>query len=139
MSELDSSIDAVKQEEHTLQNKHVRVKADIKQRKNPYLILLILLTVIALVEMNSILPWIFDIPEETIQADIIKLLKSTDGTLQNYRSTTGTYPDTLPADSPKWLIGYKKTLAGYKINTKIDDVLIELERRDEEVIVTRLD
>ena len=79
----------------------------------------------------------FGVPEDTVQADIVTLLKSTDQKLQQIESTTGSLPTSLPPDTPTWLVSYKKTLAGYKIDTQIDGVHVELERRGSKVTINR--
>ena len=87
---------------------------------------------------NQLSSWIFVVPEETVQADIIELLEFTDDKLQRDYGVMGRYPVQLPADAPAALVGFKRTLAGYKLDAQIVDLHIELERDGQSVQTRRI-
>ena len=79
----------------------------------------------------------FGVPEDTAQADVVNLLENSDKQVQDIYFATGEVPAELAAEMPSWLLGYKITLAGYKISTEIDGVVVELERNGESVSINR--
>lgn len=131
MSDLEDAIAAVSRDESQTKN-------NIHATKRPYGLwigrgLLALVAVLAVMQLHTLIGWITGVPDEAIQSDIVTLLKATDQRLQQYDETD--YPDKLPADSPHWLIGYKKTLAGYQMNAAVDGVAAELTRSGAEVSI----
>ncbi len=138
MSELDRSISDVESDIQQLHSSKKKVRVDQKRSINWSIPVVILVSIILVSQLDSLTHWVFGIPEETIQADIIVLLESADKKIQASGDDSGGYPEKLPSDLPRWLIGYKKTLAGYKINTKIEDVEMELIRRGTTVEINRL-
>lgn len=135
MSELDKTINDVDQDVSRVNTKAVSQKKgkESRSRFNPIVGLLVILAALVLYQVYSLSNWAFGVPEDSVQADIIALLESTDERLQKYDDEDGAYPDALPAEMPRWLIGYKKTLAGYKISAEIDGVAVELTRKNGEV------
>lgn len=139
MTDLDDSIDQVHDEIESMSNRRGRAKPDQKRRQNIPLIILAVGAAMFLTQLGNLTTWIFGVPEGTIQADIVTLLEHTDQKLQDIEATTGELPTVLPPETPSWLVGYKKTLAGYKIDTEIKGVKVELERRNGEVIIHHLE
>ncbi|MFT7685265.1 MAG: hypothetical protein ACI9FB_000608 [Candidatus Azotimanducaceae bacterium] len=110
-----------------------------RKRNNPLgvkPVILIGVAFLTFLSFNNLSSWIFGVPDETIQADIITLLKYTDDKLQRNYSVNGDYPITLPNDTPSRIVSFKRTLAGYKLDAQIHDVHVLLERRGD-VIETR--
>ena len=61
------------------------------------------------IQMVELSRWIFGLPDDAVKSDIVELLEHTDEKLQADFEHTGRYPETPPASTPTWLIGYKKT------------------------------
>jgi hypothetical protein len=138
MTDLDDAIDSSKQEIKVREAKAPgNRKPDQKKRWNLKIPILVLAAVVVALQWNTLNLWIFGLPEETVQADIVSLLKNSDQKVQDIYSATGELPGELPAEMPSWLLGYKKTLAGYKINTEVDGVVVELEREGNKVLIDR--
>ena len=87
---------------------------------------------------NQLSSWIFVVLDEAVQADIIELLESTDDKLQLDYTVMGRYPLLLRADAPTTLVGFKRTLAGYKLDAQIVDLHIELERAGQSAKTLRI-
>ena len=138
MTDLDDAIDSSQQEIKVREAKRPgNRKPDQKKRWNLKIPILVLAAAVVALQWNTLNLWIFGVPEETVQADIVSLLKNSDQKVQDIYSATGEVPIELPAEMPSWLLGYKKTLAGYKINTEVDGVIVELEREGDKVVIDR--
>jgi hypothetical protein len=98
-----------------------------------------LLLVCLYLTFNELSSWVFGVPDETVQADIIELLEFADDKLQRDYGVMGRYPLQLPADAPTTLVGFKRTLAGYKLDAQIVDLHIELERDGQSVQTRRIE
>jgi len=138
MTDLDNVIQSAQHEiDDDGSKRRPRTKPDHARRINYRPFLLIVSVVVVLFQWNTLQSWIFGVPEGTIQADIIALLKNSDEKVQGVYAATGEIPTVLPEEMPTWLLGYKKTLAGYKIDAEIDGVLVELERDGDSVTINR--
>jgi len=117
---------------------HLQVsKANTTKRFPVTSVLLLLLAGVVYVLMDEVSGWIFGLPEETVQADVVKLLHYTDGKIQRSSLGDQTYPLILPDDTSSQIVNYKRTLAGYKLDAKIHDVHMMLVRQGETVRVSR--
>ncbi len=138
MTDLDDIISDSQKEIEVRDSKAPhKFKPDYKSQRNFKIPVLILAAVVVFLQWNTISLWIFGIPEGTIQSDIINLLENSDQKVQQIVTATGEVPELLPSEMPSWLLGYKKTLAGYEINAEIDGVVVGLERRGDSVTITR--
>lgn len=138
MTNLDDAIDSSQKEIRLREIKApISAKPDQKKSWNLRIPLLVVAAVVAALQWQTFNAWIFGVPEDTVQADIVTLLNNSDQKVQNIYTATGEIPAELPADMPSWLLGYKKTLAGYKIDTEVDGVIVELERDGDNVIIGR--
>jgi len=136
-SELDNSIEAVERDIKHYDSRPQKSKSDQPTRKRALVPVLVICGIIVAYQVNLVTQWVFGVPDEKVQADVQQLLRNTDAHVQAVYGSSN-YPDTLPADTPDWLINYKKTLSGYKLASSIDDVSIELERVGTEVRLKRL-
>jgi len=138
MTDLD---DVIKSSQNEIGNREaltpINNKPDQKNRWNLKIPVLVLAAVVTVLQWNTMKLWIFGVPEDTVQADIINLLENSDQKVQGIYTATGEIPTVLPAEMPSWLLGYKKTLAGYKINTEVDGVVVELERSGDSITIER--
>ena len=138
MSELDQSINDAEKELHDMQSRTHSKTPNRKKKLNITVLMLVVSIVVISYQLSALSEWMFGLPEDTVQSDIMKLLGNADEQMQAV-SADGQYPETLPGNMPKWLLGYKKTLAGYKIDTKIDGVSMQLVRDGDNVTIQRLE
>ena len=138
MSELDQSIDDAKRELDDLHSRTFNSKPDNKRKRKLTLPVLAVSVLVILYQVSQLSTWMFGLPEDTVQSDIMKLLGNADEQMQ-MTSVGGEYPEVLSGNMPTWLLGYKKTLSGYKIDTKIDGVSMQLVREGDEVSIRRLE
>lgn len=103
------------------------------------LVLLAAVAATTFLVFDTLASWLFGVPDETVQADVIKLLQYTDSKLQRDYAATGSYPLQLPADAPSQLVTFKRTLAGYKLDARIHDIHVLLERNGDQTRAKRID
>ncbi|MDG1204858.1 MAG: hypothetical protein P8N51_05755 [Pseudomonadales bacterium] len=134
---LDASIKTAASEIDTLDRgqKKSNKKNRPKSKINAKSALVVVVAVSVFIQMDELSRWLFGLPDEAVKSDIVELLEHTDQKLQDGFQHTGRYPETLPASTPTWLVGYKRNLAGYQLSAKINDVSASLERQGSSVTI----
>lgn len=116
---------------HQKSNKKSRPASKLNTKS----LLLAVVTISVFIQMDELSRWIFGLPDDAVKSDIVELLEHADEKLKADFEHTGRYPETLPASTPTWLIGYKKNLAGYQLSAQINDVSASLNRQGASVTI----